>query len=173
MKSWIFLFVAFLATSNAIAQNGLERFVEQYAGIENVNKLTLQGGLLQLIGNHSDDKKAHKTLQKLSKLTALWIEDFNPVSKKEVNSLLRNLRKDRFVSLIMVKEGSANVNFMVQENGAHITGVILLVDDEDSFLLINIMGNLLFEDLGKIDLDIEGMDYFKKLPKNRASLKRA
>jgi len=35
------------------------------------------------------------------------------------------------------------------------------------------MGNLRFEDLGNMDIDIEGMDYFKKLPKNRAELKRA
>lgn len=173
MRSWIFVFVAFLATSSAIAQSGLKRFVEQYEGIEQVNKLTLQGGLLQLIGNHSDNQKAHKALTKLNKLTALWIDDFNPVSKKEVNYLLKNLRKDHFESLIMVKEGSANVNFMVQENGENITGVILLVDDVDSFLLINLMGNLRFEDLGNIDLDIEGMDYFKKLSKNRAELKRA
>jgi len=173
MKSWIFLFVALFATGNAFAQNGLERFVEQYAGIENVNKLTLQGGLLQLIGNNSDNQKAHKTLTKLNKLTALWIDDFNPISKKEINYLLKNLRKDRFESLVMVKDGSANVNFMVQENGDNITGVILLVDDDDSFLLINLMGNLKFEDLGNMDLDIEGMDYFKKLPKNRAALKRA
>ena len=165
MRKWIFLFVAFFATGNAIAQNGLDRFIAQYEGIEHANKLTLQGGLLQLIGNDSGHEKAHKTLTKLNKLTALWIEDFNPVSKQEVNYLLRNLRKDRFESLIMVKEGSANVNFMVQENGRNITGVILLVDDEDSFLLINLMGNLQFEDLSNIDLDIEGMGYFKKLPK--------
>ena len=173
MKNWIFVFVAFFATGNAIAQNGLNRFVEQYAGIEHANKLTLQGGLLQLIGNDSENQKAQKTLTKLNKLTALWIDDFNPVSKKEVNQLLRNLRKDRFESLIMVKEGGANVNFMVQENGQNITGVILLVDGIDSFLLINLMGNLQYEDLGNIDLEIEGMDYFKKLPKNRAELKRA
>ncbi|MFK7981951.1 MAG: DUF4252 domain-containing protein [Saprospiraceae bacterium] len=173
MRNWIFVFVACFATSNAIAQNGLNRFVEQYAGLEYANKLTLQGGLLQLIGNDSEQEEAQKTLTKLNKLTALWIEDFNPVSKKEINYLLKNLRKDRFESLIMVKEGGANVNFMVQENGQNITGVILLVDGVDSFLLINLMGNLQFEDLGNIDLDIEGMDYFKKLPKNRAELKRA
>ncbi len=173
MKSWIFLVVAFFATGTAIAQNGLEQFVEQYAEFESANKLTLQGGLLQLIGNASDDRETHQTLTKLNKLTALWIEDFNPVSKREVNYLLKNLRKDRFESLILVKEGSANVNFMVQENGQNITGVILLIDDADSFLLINLMGNLRFEDLGNIDLDIEGIDYFKKLPKNRAQLKRA
>jgi len=114
MRQWIFLFVAFFATGNAIAQNGLDQFVEKYAGIENANKLTLQGGLLQLLGNDSANRKAHETLTKLNKLTALWIEDFNPVSKKEVNYLLKNLRKDHFESLIMVKEGRANVNFMVQ-----------------------------------------------------------
>lgn len=173
MRSWLFLVVAFFATSTGIAQNGLEQFVEQYEGFENVNKLTLQGGLLQLFGNDSDNRKARNTITKLNKLTALWIEDFNPISKKDINYLLKNLRKDRFESLVMVKEGAANVNFMVQENGKNITGVILLIDDNDSFLLINLMGNLQFEDLGHIDLDIEGMDYFKKLPKNRAQLKRA
>lgn len=173
MRSWIFLIVACFATSATIAQNGIAQFMEQYSNLENVNKLSLEGGLLQLIGNKSDSQKAKQTLNKLNKLTAFWIDDFNPISKKEVNYLLKSLRKDRFESLIMVKDGSANVNFMIQENGDRITGVILVVDDDDSFLLINLMGNLRYEDFENIDIDIEGMDYFKKLSKEKGRLKRA
>ncbi len=173
MRSWIFLFVACFATSTTIAQNGMTQFMEQYSNLENVNKLSLEGGLLQLVGGQSDSPKAKQTLNKLNKLTAFWIDDFNPISKKEVNCLLKNLRKDRFESLIMVKDGTANVNFMIQENGDRITGVILVVDDEDSFLLINLMGNLRYEDFENIDIDIEGMDYFKKLSKEKGGLKRA
>ena len=173
MKTRFLIIIAIFAISQTYAQKSVEQFFEQFAAIENVNKLTLQGSLLQLAGNYTDDKKESRTIAKLNKLSAMWIEDFNPISKKSVNSLLRNLRKDQFESLIVAREGASNVNFLVRENGRHITGVILLVDSADSFLLINLTGKLKFEDLGSIDLDIEGMEHFKKIPKNRSELKRA
>lgn len=173
MKNWIFVIIASFAISPCFGQNTLTHFFNQYSELENVNKLTLQGGLLQLAGNSAETKREKKALNKLNKLSAMWIEDFNPVSKKEVNYLLKSLRKDHFESLIMFRDNGSNVNFLIQENGRHITGVILLIDDDDSFFLINLEGNLDFEDLGNIEMDIEGMDYFKRLPKNRADLNKA
>ncbi len=113
------------------------------------------------------------SLDKLNKLTAVWIEDYNPISKKEVNNLLKSLRKDQFEPLIIARSGTANVKFMIQENGRFINSVILLIDGIDNFLLINLTGNLDYEDLSNMDIDINGMEHFKKLPKKRPTPKRA
>ncbi len=170
MRNCILLFVALTATSYTFAQNHLDQFFQQYADYENVSKINLEGGLLKLVGNNS---KEGKTLSKLSKLTAIWVEDYNPISKKEVNALLRSLHRDRYEPLITAKSGTSNVKFMIQENGRHINSVILLIDDIDNFLLINLRGNLEYEDLSTIDMDINGMEYFRKLPKKRLNPKRA
>jgi len=129
MKYPILLIIAIFASSYTFAQTSVERFYNQYAELENVNKFTLQGGLLQLLSSDLADPSAKKTMRKLNKLTAFWMEDYNPVSHKDVKSLLRGLQRDQFEPLVMIKDGSANVNFLVQENGDRITGVILLVDD--------------------------------------------
>ena len=55
--------------------------------------------------------------------------------------------------------------------------VVVLVTEVLDFALEG-LGKLLntiksVQKIHNIDLDIEGMDYFKKLPKNRAELKRA
>ncbi len=173
MRHSFLIIIAIFASSYTFAQTSVERFFNQYAELENVNKFTLQGGLLQLFSSDLEDQDAQKTMRKLNKLSAIWVEDYNPVSHKAVKSLLRNLHKDRFEPLVMVKEGATNVNFLVQENGDRITGVILVVDADDSFLLVHLTGSLKFEDLSNVDFDIEGMDHFKKLPKKRAHLKRA
>lgn len=173
MKYPILFILAILASSYTFAQTSVERFYNHYSELENVNKFTLQGGLLQLFSSDLEDRAAKKTMRKLNKLTAIWMDDFNPVSHKDVKSLMRNLQRDQFEPLVMVKDGSANVNFLVQENGDRITGVILLVDDADHFLMVHLTGSLDFEDLSNVDFDIEGMDHFKKLPKKRAHLKRA
>lgn len=170
MRNCILLFVAAMATSYTFAQSNLDQFFNQYSDYENVNKVSLEGGLLKLVGNSS---KEGEFLSKLNKLTAIWIEDYNPISKKEVNYLLKSLRKDRYERLITARSGTSNVKFMIQENGRYISSVILLIDDIDNFLLINLSGNLDYEDLSKMDIDINGMEHFKKLPKKRPTPKRA
>jgi len=170
MRNYILLFVALTASSYTFAQNHLDQFFQQYTDYDNVNKINLEGGLLKLVGNYT---KEGRTLSKLNKLTAIWVEDYNPISKKEVNYLLKSLQKDRYEPLIMAKSGTSNVKFLIQENGNHISSVILLIDDIDNFLLINLKGHLDYEDLSNIDMDINGMEHFKKLPKKRPNPKRA
>lgn len=173
MKYPILLVLAIFASSHTFAQTSVERFLNQYGEVENINKLTLQGGLLQLFSQDLAESATKKTMNKLDKLTAIWVENYNPINPKEVRSLLNNLQREQFEPLVMVKDGSANVNFLVQENGNRITGVILLIDDDDHFLLVHLMGNLKFEDLSNVNFEINGMEYFKKLPKKRSHLKRA
>ena len=173
MRFLFCLLIASFATGTLVAQNSVDQFFNQYAGVEHINQLNLQGSLLQFVANIEDDKKTKNTITKLHKLSALWIEDFNPIAQQDVKRLRKNLQKDYFEPLIMVKEGDSNVNLWIQENEGNITGVVLLIDGSDNFLLINLAGKLKFEDLGDIDVDIEGMDYFKKLPKKRSDLKRA
>lgn len=171
MRTIIIPILCLLAMNSVFAQNSLNQFFNNYSEIEDINKITLEGGLLKMISQSEDE--AGRSLAKLDRLSALWTDEMNPISKKEVNQLLRGLRRDNFESLVTVREGSSNVNFLVQENGTYITGVILIVDDIDSFLIVNLKGKLKFEDLGNMDIDIEGMEHFKKLPKDRSKLKRA
>ncbi|MEM1124948.1 MAG: DUF4252 domain-containing protein [Bacteroidota bacterium] len=173
MRSPIIIILALLASSYTFAQTAVERFFAQHSQLENVNKFSLQGGLLQLFSNDLADTNAQKTMRKLNQLSAIWVEDFNPIDTRAVKSLLKNLQKDAYEPLIMAKDGSASVNFLLQENRSGITGVVLVVDDDDHFLLVHLTGNLQFEDLSNVDFDIEGMDHFKKLPKSRDRLKRA
>lgn len=159
-----------MATSYTFAQSQLDQFINHFSDYDNVSKISLEGGLLKLAGNSS---KEGEILSKLNKLTAIWVEDYNPISKKEVNYLLKSLRKDRYEPLIVARSSTSNVKFMIQENGQHINSVILLIDDIDNFLLINLTGNLDYEDLSTIDMEINGMEHFKKLPKKRPFPKRA
>jgi len=170
MRNCILLFVALMATSYTFAQSHLDQFLNHYADYDHVSKVSLEGGLLKLMGNTSKDGQL---LSKLNKLTAIWVEDYNPISKKEVNYLLKNLRKDQYEPLIIARSGTSNVKFMIQENAHHINSVILLIDDIDNFLLIHLTGNLDYEDLSNIDMEINGMEHFKKLPKKRPLSKRA
>lgn len=147
--------------------------MDRYAGVDNFNEVSIQGSFLNFAVSQSENEEDKKTLQKISKIRAIWSNDFNPVSYRDLNQLRKELRRDHFEDLVTIQEGSANVNFLIRENGNTITDVTLIVDDEDQFLLINLEGKLKFKDLGDINLDIEGMDHFKNLPKDRSKLKRA
>jgi hypothetical protein len=167
MKPVLIFIIATFAISHSYAQKSLHQFIEKYAEVENFNNISLQGSLLNLVFNNSKNKKESVTSLNLKQLTAFWTEDYNPISKKEVRQLLNSLRKDNYEDLIFVKDGSANVNFLIQENAKTITGVILLVDDIDDFYLIQLSGKMNYDNLRDLDLDIEGIEHFKKLPKNR------
>ena len=173
MRILIIFILSISASVVGNSQNAIQGFIDKYGEAENFNHLTLQGSMLNFAANYSDSKEEQKVLTKINRINAIWTKDFNPIRKKDITSVLKSLRKDQFEPYIVAQNKGSNVNFLIQENGQQITGVVVLIDNADYFLLVQLDGKLRFEDLSEIDLEIEGMEHFKKLPKDRRKLKKA
>ncbi len=154
----------------AIAQDSnkvIESFYDKYKAKEDVTHIKLKGWVINLAAKFADDEDAKRVLKKISKLRVLVMEDGNIVNDTDRKILGRALRTDDFEDLVYVRDGETKISIKMREHKGVITNVFLTVDDPDGFILLSLEGELLWKDLQELEIDVEGAEHLKKIPKNR------
>ncbi len=162
----IFTTCVLLSLSLGIGQaqnNYIESFYEQYSKDERVTNVTIKGWLLDIATNISTDESSKEVLSKITQLRILLMEDGNPVTKKELNKLKKGIKKDDFEELMQIRDGGSHVDFYIREEDDQITNVLMLVNDNDEFVLLSLEGLLKLEDLKNIKIDTDGAKHFEKI----------
>ena len=171
MKKILLIASALMFTlSGLFAQTeSVKKFYDRYTNQEKVSDYTINGWLLKVASEYSDNADAGKVLEKITQLRVLVMDDGNPISSHEYKDFMKVLRKDNFEELIKIKDKDVDVDFFIREEAEHITNVLMLVNEKDGFVLISLEGLLKMEDLKNINLDIEGGKHFeamgKKIPR--------
>jgi hypothetical protein len=174
MKNIIFVIAIGLMPVFSMAQNpNVKAFYDKYMDYENVTNVSLQGWVLKMAANFSDDENGEKILQKITKLRVMVMEEQNLVSKNDYQSLVKSIEKDRFEKLMQIREGGEKIDFFIQEDGDQISNLLMLINGDDEFILVSLEGNLKFSDLKELNFEIDGGDQFKKIPKKKKDVPRA
>ena len=174
MKKIIVLAVFITAAAIANAQHpSVKAFYDKYMGLEKVTNISLQGWVLQMAAEFTDEEDGKALLEKITKLRVMVMEEGNLVSKNDYRSLTQSLEKDSFEKLMDVRDGDDNIDIYLQEKGGNISNVLLMVNSPDEFVMLSLEGNLKFEDLKKLDFDLDGAEHFKKIPKDKKDVPRA
>ncbi|MCB0641910.1 MAG: DUF4252 domain-containing protein, partial [Phaeodactylibacter sp.] len=126
----------------------IDAFFQKYLEKEKVTEFDLNGFLLQLEGKTKDLES------RISKLRGLIIGENDQVAKTDIQSLLKGVQGEKFESLIKVRHEKQIVEILVKDSGDVLTDALLLVNDEDQFVLIALEGSLRFEDLQHLDFDM-------------------
>ena len=151
----------------------LKDFYDKYKNHENVQDVKLQGWVLKLASSFSDEQTANRILNNISYLRVLIMDEGNLVGNRDYQRLLKSARQDQFEELFRVKEKDKRIEFFIKEKGNKVSDVLILVNGEDNFVLLSLEGQLRFSDLNQLNIEVDGAEHFKKLPKDKASLPRA
>lgn len=168
----LFVFLIFPAISFGQVPS-IADFYNKIKNQENVKEIKIQGWLIKLAANFTDEADSKKLLRKVSMLRALIMENGNTIDVSEHKRLIRDLQQQEYQPLIQVRDGCERVDLMIREKDDHISDALLIVHGDDNFILLSIEGNFLFSDLNNLDFDINGNEYFKKLPENKGDLPKA
>ena len=76
-------------------------------------------------------------------------EDYNPVKKDDFRNLVKNVRTTAYEDLISVRSEDADVQIMINEKGDKIKGLLILVSEEDTFVLLHLKTKLKYKDINK------------------------
>lgn len=155
------------------AQRSVNRFIDKYYAKDDVTTVELSGPLLKMVAKFADKKGGTKILSSISKLQVMAMNGQNHVKKADYQKFKDRVVRDKFEQLMYVRNGKTEVNFYVREKKNAISNVLVIVKEEDNFILLNVKGKLKFEDLQKLDFDVDGGDQFKKLPKSKKNVPRA
>lgn len=172
MKKPLFLLALAALPFLCLAQSkAINDFYNKYSQDEHFLDIKLSGGLLNLVASKTDNENDKRVIKKITALRALVLEEGHSVKKEDYTQLLRSAKADSFEELIKVREGTDNIEILIREKGNAISHVLLLVNGEDKFVLLSVEGLLQFSDLNDIHIDVEGIDWFRKVPERRSRRK--
>jgi hypothetical protein len=166
MKNLI-LFTLILAPFFLNAQiQSIENFYNKYMEHEKATQINLKGWLLQMASDEEEGEEAEDNIfDKIEQLRILVMEDGNAVSQSDYKKLMKDVQKDNFEQLMKVQDEGTQVDILLREEGGKITNVLLVVFEEDEFVLLSLEGLFDYDDLPELNLDMNGANHLKKIPK--------
>lgn len=167
MKNIIVITICLLTQVGILSAQSktIESFYDQYAEKENATNVTIKGWLLDIATQFTSDENSKETLSKITKLRVLLMEDGNPVTQNDFYQLKKGIIKDDFEELLKIRDESSHVDFYIREDNDLITNVLMLVNDQDEFILLSLEGLMKLEDLKNIKIDTDGAEHFEKIKK--------
>ena len=159
MKKLATLLIAIaLIPALATAQTkALAEFHAKYRDMDNTTYVDISGSLFNFassIANYVDEddedkeeiEAAGRILGAIKSMQVLSVP-YRVVDKSDISSLKSSLDKEKFESLMTVKDDDANINIMAQGSGSELKNLTFLIDDEDEFVLLTFQGTLSMEDV--------------------------
>ena len=133
MKTKNILLILFLCcTSICFAQNKL---FDKYSEMDNVTSVYISKAMLNLKG-------------KIEGLQVLTTEN-NSIKEKMRDDFKKLISKDH-QELMRVKDGKTRATFYVKQKGDLISEMIMLADTDNSFNVIQLLGNFTLQDIQEI-----------------------
>lgn len=156
MKKLLSLLLLSCIVSVGYSQSkSFEKFKNKYKGHDDVNDITVSGNLFGLVGNiaelDEDDEDAQvvariaKNIQKLEVVTVP--KNIKEFDHDEVKNLRKGLKKEAYEVLIQVKDGKETIDFLAGPGKNSIKNMLVLIEEDDSFVVLNIDGLLNLKDL--------------------------
>ncbi|MCB0631910.1 MAG: DUF4252 domain-containing protein [Saprospiraceae bacterium] len=171
MRNMLLYTLFILLPALGVAQSKyITQFYNQYKSYEDVTNINLKGFVLRLAGNFVDDENARKVIRKVSHLRLLMVEDTELVTAEDYTFLIKGLKSDSFEELMQIRDKGNHIDFYLREDGDRITDVIMLLRGEDEFLMLSLEGAFRFSDLNDLHIDIDGGEYFSKLPDKKTKV---
>ena len=174
MKHLLLICSLFALNSSIFGQQSVKKFYNKYKNEENVTSVKLQGWMIKSVLSFTDSFEGEDIIRKVNKITVLTIEDGEVVTDNDIKRLVTDAKSETYEDLMIVREGTTRVRFMIKENEEKIKNLLVLIKDTEEFILINLDCNLKWEDLKNIDFsNIDGGHVFDKIPSKKEEVPRA
>jgi hypothetical protein len=144
------------------AQTAADRLYRKATQFEDAYKLDVQGPLiktgLKIAEKELDDDVERQILdlaRHIKRLKILIVPDSSmQLIGGDYKSFVSDLRSDSFEDFLTVRHKDARVHFMVREKRKKIRNILLLVDSDEAFVMINMKTKLPVEELANLELSL-------------------
>jgi hypothetical protein len=151
------------------AQNGIQKFFEDYTGDEKFTEVIITPKMFQMIARVDlKDPDAQEIKNILADLKSLHILTTATNASFYYKEALTRFKSTDYEVLMTVRDKDENVRFLTKEDGNGVIKELLLLEvGKKEFVLISFVGNI---DLAKISrlankLDVKGLEHLKDLNK--------
>ena len=157
----IFIVAMLLAiplTSMAQRKN-LNKFYRKYKYSEDARKFAIPGfaikmgaGIARAFVKEPEARAALKFAKRFKKMRFLIMENNNSVRPSDMNYLVKSIKngKSGYDDFIQVRSGSTRVTFMIREKKDFIKNILILVSEEDQFVMMDMKAKFKIEHLNEL-----------------------
>ncbi|NND04813.1 MAG: DUF4252 domain-containing protein [Saprospiraceae bacterium] len=168
VKSFIaVLFMLFTVQISSAQISSLDKFFNKHQEDPLFTVVTISPKLFQMFAKLDLDEESEDVKEMIQQITSLRILARDSMDgTKLYQDAFTQLTSSEFEELITVRDGSENVRFLIREDGSEvIKQLVLLVGGSDSFVLLDITGNIDLKNIGKLGkaLDIPGGEHLEKV----------
>ncbi len=171
MKTYIILFSLLLVGKIGFGQSqAIMEFHDKYKDNGKYLAVRIDGGILNMLsGIKTNDEEAQEMLNAMSKIDAINVHsidrDEDEFAESDIEKFKKNVQKDKYDELMIVRDGDTDVDFLIKEKKGKISDLLLVVDEPDEFIIVNISGEIDLKTIAKIvdNLDLKGSHHMEKL----------
>jgi len=171
MKRLLFI-ICFIGFATAIlAQNkSIDRVFDKYAGQEGYTTVYISKYMFNMFRNLDGEEdeeleEVQKVLGKLNGIKILASEDENPEGINFYDEIMKDLPRQEYEELMVVKDSESDVIFLARDEGGVIVELLLIVSGDDDNALIAITGEIDLNTIAKLGsaMNIDGMEELENL----------
>jgi Domain of unknown function (DUF4252) len=176
MKFRLFIYAALVAIPLMLTARGayaqddaIGKFFGKYVEDSRFTLVTVSPRMFRLLAKVDWDSispDVRETVQKLHSLRILSTETTPGQFYKEA---LSKIDLKEYEELITVREKNSNTRFLIKENGATISELVMISVDEGDFTLLSFVGDIDLDKLSKLSstMSIKGMENLKNAKKKK------
>lgn len=156
MKKLIAIVLLAGVTTIAFGQSKtIEAFHSKYKEDRDAKVVSLNGSLFKLVASvasfeesDEDAKTIARIADGIASMEILAIPMYKTgFDHKSIDDMRSQLKGEKYEELMTVKEGSDRIYFMTQGTDSQIKNMLVLIREDDEFMVLNINGSLDMKDL--------------------------
>jgi len=168
----LFFIICFIGFTTAVfaQNNSIDRVFDKYAGQEGFTTVYISKYMFSMFANLDDveDEELEEVQQVFGKLNGIKIlasEDGSPEGINFYDEIMKDLPRQEYEELMVVKDSESDVIFLAREESGVIVELLLIVSGDDDNALIAITGEIDLKTIAKLGsaMDIDGMEELEKL----------
>jgi len=168
----LFFIICFIGFTTAVfSQNkSIDRVFDKYAGQEGFTTVYISKYMFSMFANldEVEDEDMDEVQQVFGKLTGIKIlasEDGSPEGINFYDEIMKDLPRNEYEELMVVKDSESDVIFLAREEGGVIVELLLIVSGDDDNALIAITGEIDLNTISKLSkaMNIDGMEELENL----------
>ena len=154
----------------AAQSNAVLDFQNKYKDSGKYFNIRIEGGLLRVLSDvQSDDPDSRDFINLVKGIDAINIHS---ICKSETHfddgdftSLLHKVKREHFEDLMVVNGSDGKINFLIKELRGRVSDLLMLVNNDDEFLVMDISGDIDLHSIAKLSekVNFKGSKDLEKL----------
>ena len=154
MKRLLLFAVLMITVTLVKGQKSIDELFEKYAGKDGFTTVTIYGNLLKLAGCLNDKDEDNRIPADITQIRILSQEDEHLKAGNFYDMVIKDIDLDKYDEFMRVKESNQDLRMLVRSEGKKFKEFLLIAGGDDN-AIIQIKGNLTFEDAKKISGDVK------------------